>query len=209
MNEISKYEYPPTNINFVKENPEEYIIPDCLEACKILWGKGIITNQCSNYDDTFRYIEINSLTLSDENKKIIYDMVNSGELGFMIGNGLIHPQDHEPRIYTEKVGVEASEELCRMADILKLQDTKEFMTSDAYLDDFKRRGGEYTYDSYGNVYREYNPAYVNATLEDALTVNEDWDLFIAEEGKIYFTKEALEYHYEYLKKLNQNLNNIF
>ena len=56
---MPRYQYSQTPTRLVKENPEEYIIPDCLEACKILWDKGIDTVECSNFYDDVNYHVVN------------------------------------------------------------------------------------------------------------------------------------------------------
>ena len=47
----TRYQYMPTSVEEVMKNPEEFIIPECMECCKLLWSKGIDTRQCGNYDD--------------------------------------------------------------------------------------------------------------------------------------------------------------
>ena len=75
---MEKYEFPPVDIDYVLDNPELYIIPECLEICKIFWAKGIDTTQCSNYNKISEgktyWVEIDMRTLSDENRKKVYDM---------------------------------------------------------------------------------------------------------------------------------------
>ena len=67
---MPRYQYGLVNIEYVKEEPEEYIIPDCIDACRLLWDKGINTAQCSNLEDkNYRWIEIDARGLSDEKYK--------------------------------------------------------------------------------------------------------------------------------------------
>lgn len=196
---MPKYQYSLVDIKYVKENPEEYIIPDCIDACRILWSKNISTIQCSNLDDlNYRWIEIDSVGLSEENKKILYDKINSKEDGFSLG-GLTH----NPRIYVGDVGVEANRRLCSLAEMLLLQDTIDFSTVEEYLDDFKRTDGEHIILPTGEIIRNYNPQFEDATLKDALDANDAWILFIMEEGRVYYNRDALDTHINYLNQLNK------
>ena len=201
---MPRYQYSQTPARLVKEEPEEYIIPDCLEACKILWDKGIDTVECSNfYDDVnnYRYVDIDPSKLSEENKTFLYDKINSNAEGFAI-DGV----RHNPRIYVHKTGVEAQKRLCELAEMLSLQDTSEYATSEQFLDGYKRTDGEYIDLPDGIIIRDYNPKYKDATLVDALNDTNKWDLFIEEEGRVYNNKEALEHHQHYLSKLKENNN---
>lgn len=194
-----KYEYSLTPIRYVKENPEEYIIPDCLDACKILWEKGIDTTQCSNYQDhNSRYIEINITTLSEENYNFFKEKVNNHEEGFYI-----EPTQHYPRISVNCEGEEARTRLCELASMFFLQDTNEYMTAEDYLDSYRRTNGQYILLETGESQRDINPEYANATLADALDARDDWELYIEEEGKIYYNQEALKKHHEYLERRKQ------
>ena len=75
---MAQYQYSLVDVQYVKQNPEEFIIPDCLDACKILWEKGIDTTQCSNFEDkNCRWIEIDVACLSKENYNYLYNMINS------------------------------------------------------------------------------------------------------------------------------------
>ena len=69
-----QYEYQEVDVEEVIKNPEEYIIPECLEACKTLWSKNIETAMCANYhDSTDLFIGLVDDGLSDENKKIFIE----------------------------------------------------------------------------------------------------------------------------------------
>lgn len=61
------YQYSVVNMEFVLKEPEEYIIPENLEACKLLWSKNIFTMMCNNYENDDSWITL--LELSPENKK--------------------------------------------------------------------------------------------------------------------------------------------
>lgn len=65
-----KYEYTYVPTYKVVENIDEYVIPECQEACKSFWNKNIMTFMCSNYnemDDT-KYVMVNALSEDNKNK---------------------------------------------------------------------------------------------------------------------------------------------
>ena len=62
------YQYSIIDMRTVMNNPDEYIIPENLEACKLLWSKNIFTKMCNNYDNDYSWITIN--TFSHENQEI-------------------------------------------------------------------------------------------------------------------------------------------
>lgn len=66
------YGYSEVDMRFVYQEPEEFIIPENLEACKLLWSKNIFTKMCNNYDNDFSWITFNCL--SPENQKIFDDL---------------------------------------------------------------------------------------------------------------------------------------
>ena len=197
-----RYEYTPAEISSVKANPEEYIIPDCLEACKILWEKGINTYQCSNYEDhNYRFIDIDTSGMSEENLNFLYGKINSEAEGFTIGGLSKHP-----RIYVNVEGEEASKRLCELASMFSLQDTAEYRTVEEYLEHYRRNAGQpdhYTDIGNGMLLLDENPEFANATLSEALTANNDWDLYIEEEGRVYRSQEALQFHLQYLEKVGE------
>lgn len=45
------YEYRTLPVHIVAENIDEYIIPECQQACKNLWDKNIFTLSCSNRNE--------------------------------------------------------------------------------------------------------------------------------------------------------------
>lgn len=201
---MAQYQYFPTPVKFVRENPKEYIIPDCLAACKILWDKGIVTTQCSNYEDAnCRWILIDSRCLSVENRKRLYDGINSRTYGF----GIVE-DNHNPVLRVECIGKQAQIDLCKLAESLSLQDIMEFKTVEEYLDLYKRTDGEWIVLPTGDIQPQYNSSLVNASLADALTANDDWKLYIERERRIYNNKDALNHHLDYLAKIERTSKKI-
>ena len=81
---MEKYIFSSVPMEYVLENPELYIIPELLGLCQILWNNGIDTVQCSNYEEreTTYWIEIDERTLSDENRKYVYKMLDNKHPNF-------------------------------------------------------------------------------------------------------------------------------
>ena len=68
-NSNRNFNYSYVDMEEVASNIDEYIIPECQEACKMLWNKNIFTFMCSNRDDgDNKYIMVSSL--SEENEAL-------------------------------------------------------------------------------------------------------------------------------------------
>lgn len=65
----TKYQYTSLDVELVMDNPEEYIIPELLPACKNLWAMNIFTKMCSNRDEN-GHSYIWTTILSEENQTI-------------------------------------------------------------------------------------------------------------------------------------------
>ena len=198
----SIYDYEPSDIEFVMEHAEQFIIPECIECCKLLWSKGIDTFQCGNYNDDIEngyWIEIETSSLSAENMNILDEMANHDDRVFF-NEGL--QGQHNYIIRVKRIdNPNASQELCDLADKLLLQDTVHYTTADALLDRYKRTDGELMFTETGIGYYEINPGRQNATLNDALATIEHPELYIAEEGRLYHNQHALNVHMNYLNKI--------
>ena len=195
---MAKYEYTSVDMKYVLENPEEYIIPECLVACKILWEKGIDTVQCSNNEEreTTYWIEIDERTLSEENKKYVYKMLDSKNPEF--GEDI---RFHHPVIISKRTK-EGIIRLNELADSFAIQDTCRFVDNASILDSYKRRGGKLYIANDGSIHSDYNPDKVNATLEDAL--NElDLTYYSGFEGKLFLDKHGFDIHVNYQNNLQK------
>ena len=69
------YQYSAVDMNYVYQTPEEFIIPENLEACKLLWSKNIFTVMCNNYDNEDSWITIS--TLDESNQKLFDELCES------------------------------------------------------------------------------------------------------------------------------------
>lgn len=181
-----KYQYTHEPAGKVMQNPEEYIIPECLEACKILWGKGITTFMCSNYENVILYVSLEEDLLSEENRQIIYSSKEKEVFGRDIING------------APCIKASTSEELCKLANIFKMQDCMRYDTNEVILESYRRRGGKWEILDTGAIRAAINPERANATLEDALK-EVDLSLYDAEEGKLFHDRFAFEHHMMFKK----------
>lgn len=197
-----QYEYTATDVAHVIKNAEEYIIPECLEACRALWDKNIETIMCSNYSvDDDLYIDlIDGDGLSDENKEIF--VVNEGS-GFRLG------EEHDyPRISVPGQTPESAASLRELVDKLKIQDVRSsrYQSSEEFLEEFKYGDMPIEYvgaDEYGYaiVDRQYDPERANATLEEALKQTGKANLYVPSEDRVYESQMFLDWHNRYLKSL--------
>lgn len=190
-----------TPVEEVMKTPEKFIIPECIDACRILWDKGIDTVQCGNYDDPVEngfWIEIDSLCLSEENRNIFNSLVNTDN------RFSYHGAQHALTLRVDRSSC-ASQELCCMANLFSLQDTNHFVTEESFLDAYKRTGGEQYIDAYGYIERKINPEYENAKLEEALIKKNKVELYSEEEGRIYESVHALNVHLNYINKTNNKI----
>lgn len=194
------YKFGITPVDMVMEQPEKYIIPECLDACRILWKKGIDTVQCGNYEDPIEngfWIEIDGNCLSDENGQVFNQLVN-GNAGAFYEEGTHSMNIGVPR------SLDAKERLSFIANLFQLQDTKNFCTGDEYLEGFKSEGGEPYFDSYGYLKYSSNPARKDATLDEALMTRGEEDLYSKEEDRVYFDEHAIKVHMNYLNQVKKN-----
>lgn len=195
-----QYEYRAMDVEDVIRNDEQYIIPECREACRALWSKNIETLMCANYNDNNDlYIElIDGDGLSDENKKIF--AANEGN-GFRLG------EEHDyPRISVPGQTPESAATLLELVGKLKIQDVRSsrYQSSEVFLEEFKHGDMPIEYDGvdkngYAIVRRQYNPERENATLEEALEQTGKTSLYIPAEDRVYKSQMFLDWHNRYLK----------
>lgn len=162
-NNNTRYQYMPNPTEFVMKHPEEFIIPECIECCKLLWSKGIDTFQCGNYEDPIEngfWVEIDTRSLSNENKSIL-DEMSDGDSRVFFNEGLQGQHNYIIRV-SRINNLNASQELCDIANNLMLQDTISYTTAEDLLDRYKRVGGELKLTETGVAYSEINPERENA-----------------------------------------------
>ena len=200
---MEKYEFGSVSMEYVLENPELYIIPECLKICRILWSKGIDTVQCSNYEEreTTYWVEIDDETLSDENRKYIFKMLDSNNPNF--GEDI---RFHHPVIMAERTN-RGLEQLEKIANSFSIQDTKKFKDNETILTEYKRHGGKLYIDDCGSIHSDFNPERSNATLDDALK-EIDLTYYDKQEGRLYLSERNYDVHQNYMKELKKQRERI-
>lgn len=196
----TRYQYSHVDLEFVISNPSEYIIPECLPACEVLWSKNIETFMVSNNEDNNLYILLSNLSEANES---FFKKMMSSDSRFIFSN------------YRKVYGIavngkdeSAIKELIALANMLHLQDTKRFKTGEEYLAEFKTQGGEYEIDEYGHIIMRENPKLTNTTLEEALKQDGKEHLYVKEENRVYDSEMYLNWHKRYLQILDDYANRL-
>ena len=190
---MAKYVYGYVELEDIMTDIDEFIIPECQEACRLLWDKNIETFMVSNRDDAYLYVFI--CNLSDENINIMKENMASNPDNYFYS-------DYRScyGIKTKGVTEEDAKKLSSLTNVFKMQDTKRYQTSELFLEEYRLTDGGYTYDKVTNeVVRKINPALVNDTLEEALEKTNKKNLYIKEEDKIYKSELFLKWHERYKK----------
>jgi hypothetical protein len=184
-------------MEYVVNDIEEYVIPECQEACKLLWSKNIETFMSSNYDDQDLYILLSKL--SNENQKIFDEMSKNDKRYFF------DEYRHYYGIGVNGTGEESVNDLNSLTEAFSIQDVEErrYKTADDFLKDFKYQGGPMAgIDKYGNIHRDINPTLKDVSFLDALQATKSQDLYVEEEDRVYESQIYLEWHKRYLKSVN-------
>lgn len=202
FNEVST-----ADMEVVENDPEVFIIPECIDACKILWGKNIFTFMCSDYlneDET--WIEIIEDDLSDENKEIINQIDDVDIKKFRYHKGCIN-------IGFPYHGEKARQKLIQMAGQLKMQDvpsrstinTERALIESGYNKrvtnpnyDSERAMNDIFYDEYPFII-VFDPSKIDKPVEQIL--KENGYIKIQSEGKIYRSEYHYKKHLRYLEYL--------
>lgn len=193
----TRYQYPYVELEEVMANPTEYIIPQCLPACRSLWSKNIETFMVSNNDDNDLYVLLTNV--SPENMAVFQEM-----------------QKQDPRFiydgYRSTIGIavkgndnNAMHELESLTEIFRVQDTMRFKTADDFLESYKYTDGKMTIADDGTIHRAKNPELENVTLQEALRRSGKEALYVAEEGRVYESPMYLSWHRRYEQSLNDSM----
>ena len=196
----TRYNYS-DNVPFanVVKDPEEFIIPEELPACKMLWDKGIETYMCGNYDDLEhqgRWIGIEWSKLTEENRKIFDELIKKDHR-YSFG--------HWYKI-TVPFGEHVKEELCSLIEPFKYQDTMRYLTGEEFLDEYKRKDGKFYYDDAGKLHHDYNPNLLNATLLEALKATGKEELYDPKLNRVYEDKIFMDWHNNYINHIIDEQN---
>lgn len=189
----TRYQYSYVELEEVMKNPEEYIIPQCLPACRLLWDKNIETFMVSNNEDDDLYVLLSNV--SSENMAI-FRQLSSIDSRFIT--------DH----YRNTIGIAvkgrddvAMQELEALTGVFELQDTLRYQTVDDFLESYKYTGGELFIDEAGDIHRKKNPALQDITLQEALKRSGKESLYVPEEGRVYESATYLNWHKRYERAL--------
>lgn len=195
----AQYQYSNVNLESVVKNIDEYIIPECQQACRLLWSKNIETFMVSNYEDKFLYVLI--ADLSEDNQKI-FDELSKGDNRYFFDE-----YRHFYGIRVNGTDQNSVNELNFLTNIFEMQDvnSSQYKTAEEFLANFKCKGGPASVDEYGNIIRDINPLLINASLVDALQATNSEDLYVREENRVYQSQLFLDWHNRY--KQNINLTN--
>lgn len=140
----------PTDMEHVEANPERYIVPECIPACKELWSKNIYTFMVCDFLDLemgWAWICIKHTLLSNRNKEILASLNQ-------ISNVTVDTSDnyYEDTAYIKVpfVGQAAQNALLDIARRFEMQDVPEGYAYRVYNPDDPMNGGEILED--GRIY---------------------------------------------------------
>lgn len=216
------YQYSAIDMKVVMSNPEEFIIPENLEACKLLWSKNIFTKMNNNYDNDYSWITIN--TFSPENQELFKSLsTNDNRFGLTYGGiGFKIP------IVPGK-GNDTFEAFKELIDLFPMQDvqkdgymtTEEFMIyyTDCYRMDYTPEYKELTsrmmspdgdvllysrdFEQYMSIngirrrIRVFDSSKMTKSLEQYIADSIFADYYDEEEQKIYYNEMYYQAHLKY------------
>ena len=114
----------PTPVKLVKANPERYIVPECLPACKELWSKNIDTFMVCDLLDLetgWAWICLEDILLSARNKEILASLEQIPDVTLYTDNYY----DNTVYIMFPYVGQAAQDALLSIAKRFEMQAPKE------------------------------------------------------------------------------------
>lgn len=198
----SPYQYSYVDLPKVVANPDEYIIPGCLEACQELWSKNIETFMCSNLDDDYFYVLL--MDLSSDNMKRFQDLMN-------VDTRYFYSFDRDAYgIRVPGTSVRDKQMLTQLTSVFQIQDILpiRYQSEEEFLMEYKTTGGGYVVDpiTYELVPKE-NPEHVNATFEEALIKSGKEQLYISDEHRVYRNPLFLSWHQRYIDSQKNSKHN--
>lgn len=221
------YQYSIVDMSTVMQNPTEFIIPENLEACKLLWSKNIFTKMTNNYDNKDSWITISCF--SEENQRLFEELsyidkrfgLTWGGIGFRV------PIKPEPGNSTYEAFKELIE-LFPTQDVQKdgYMDIETFMMyytncyKMVYTPDYLNLIGPMMSDdgdvllyspefekylSYSGIrrtMRAFDESQMTKTFEEYIEDSAFKGLYDEEEGKVFYNQMYYDAHLRY-KKLNK------
>ena len=184
---------------YVVSNPEEYIIPGCLDVCSEFWDKNIETFMCSNLQDNHFYVLL--MELSEKNMGKFRDLMKVDSRYFYSN----HRQCYG--IQVPGTTVRDRQMLTQLASVFEMQDVLpyRYQNEEEFLASYKTMGGGFTVDpnTFGIVPKE-NPELSNATFAQALEATGKEELYIPEEHRVYTDPLFLSWHKRYIDSSQKN-----
>lgn len=200
-NSANNFNYAGFSIDKIINNPDEYIVPECQEACKKFWDMNIFTASCSNRRETInedgsikKYIMVSHL--SDENKKIFENLIESNPNNYV--KKTIVGEDYYA-IYIFSKDEDRDLDSLKLLDLVtpfKMQDCLEGFVSikEYYL---KKILGDYY--SNEDVSISIPESELIATVKKKLGASGNLDLLDLDRGIIYKNRFYRDAHLKYLK----------
>lgn len=214
----------------IEKNPEKYIIPECLPACKELWSKNIYTFMVSDHlNEGVSWIEVLTDALSDENKEIFFQLEKMGARVWSYHPGALNFE-------VNGVGKHAQEHLLELAKQFKMQDVpieQAYISPEKFLINYCNCYSKVDNPNYIEMKYPFDDELVVDDLSDYLKKYDEWEKsdrskkelkifdknkmqksldeyasehgMIAEGDRVYLSK----FHYEKHKKYIQYVNNNF
>lgn len=191
----AQYQYMHVDTEHVIDNIEEYIIPECQQACRLLWSKNIETFMTSNYEDKDLYISFGQL--SNENQTIFNEMSKNDKRYFF------DEFRHYYGIRSKGINEESVNNLNSLTEVFLIQDVEKrrYKTADEFLAGFKCQDGSKTIDEYGHIITNTNPKLKDVSFIDALQASKSQDLYIEDEDRVYESQMYIKWHNRYIKNV--------
>lgn len=120
----------------VESDPESFIDPECLPACKDLWDKNIYTFMVSDELETNSWIEFPIEALSYNNRIIMLDLVAQGKAT------LTCYHERCVRMDASATGAKGRDELLAMTAQFEMQDVKENLAYKVVQEGYQAKSGE-------------------------------------------------------------------
>lgn len=220
------YQYSIVDMKIVMENPTEFIIPENLEACRLLWSKNIFTKMCNNYDNKFSWITISQF--SPENQALFESLAISdnrfgltwGGIGFKVpivpgeGNDTYEAFkeliDLIPMQDVQKDGCMSVEEfMIYYTDCYKMEYTPEYkelmknmMSKDGDILFYDREFERYV--NCMNIRRRvrvFDPSKMVKSIEDYINDSIFAGLYDSDNGMIYYNDMYYQAHLRYKESI--------
>lgn len=211
------------SLEWVEQEPERFIIKECLDACKILWSKNIYTYMVSDELNESSWIEINENALSEENKDIYINLDCEDIIKFSYHKGCIN-------FGVKHHGLEAKQKLVILANQFKMQDVVNglaYISEEQFLEKYcgcskEIENIEYEYMEYPTDITNYEEYDKYCEWEDSIrsekfisvydaskvlkTINEyaEEHNMIVEDGRVYLSEFHYNKHLNYVNSLEYN-----